>query len=157
MPDRSTVVLRIRVTKTIQFGQRVLILPFTECPGSVLCPVRAYRGLLLVAPADKNLPLFSCRVKGRVQMWTHSSFVGKLRAILSSAGYDSRKYSGHSLRRGGATLGFRLGMSLVQIKQRGDWASNAVENYVYISDIQIRHTATVLSKGAQRVLDGYIL
>jgi hypothetical protein len=46
---------------------------------------------------------------------------------------DPSVYSAHSFRRGGASYAFELGLSPLQIKLRGDWASVAYERYVYIS------------------------
>ena len=55
-------------------------------------------------------------------------------------------YSGHSFRRGGATRAFELGLSIPEIKVRGDWKSAAVNEYVVIHDKT--HIADVLINGA---------
>ena len=48
--SRSSFELAIRHTKTIQFGQRVLILPFHQCLDQRLCPVRALFSHLASSP-----------------------------------------------------------------------------------------------------------
>ena len=148
MPDNHTVVLYIKKTKTIQCNERVLIMPYVASPGNPLCPVRAIIDLLTVAPIDPQLPLFSYEDSEGVKSWTHSSFVKKLKDLLKDMGLDPTKYSGHSLRRGGATLGFQLGLSLPQVKNRGDWKSSAVENYIFVTRGQINKVATILIKGS---------
>ena len=133
--DCSVFTITVRKTKTIQCGERVLSLPFVSCPNSSLCPYQAMMALLLVAPKDPTLPLFSYKFRGEILSWTHASFTYKLKALISKAGLDASLYSGHSFRRGGATLGFEVGLSISEIKSRGDWKSNAVHEYVVVRDI----------------------
>ena len=142
--------LRIRKTKTIQFGQRVLTLPFVALRGSVFCPVTALENLLIVAPSDVKQPLFSYRSKRGTKMWTHSSFVNRLRGILKDVGLDPLEYSGHSLRRGGASLAFSLGLSILDIKNRGDWRSAAFERYIFIENTHSKGVAASLVSGASK-------
>lgn len=144
----SCYILSIRKSKTIQFGQRVLTLPFAQQQDSPLCPVEALRNLLYVAPFNHKLPLFSYRKGGRVFSWTHSKFITKLRSLLQELGYDPYLYSGHSFRRGGASLGFALGLSILDIKNRGDWRSAAVEKYIFIEEAHSIQVAKALVRGA---------
>ena len=146
--DHSCYFLRIRKTKTIQFGQGILSLPYVALKGSVFCPVNALQNLLIVAPADTRLPLFSYRTKTGIKMWTHSSFVNRLRTLLMELGLDPLEYSGHSLRRGGASLGFALGFSILDITNRGDWRSAAFVKYIFIEDNHSKMVAKSLVKGA---------
>ena len=144
--------ITVRKTKTIQYGQRVLKIPFVASLSDPLCPVTAIRNQLMVSSKDKHLPFFSFKKKDKVVWWTHSTFVHKLRELLSRAGYDESKYSGHSFRRGGASLGFEIGLNLSQIKQRGDWASSAVDDYIFFTQRQIQAVAKDLIVGASKVL-----
>ena len=141
-------VLNISKTKTIQNHERILTIPFVAVPGSVLCPVDAVMNMLIVSPVEDTLPLFSYVENGEVKWWTHSSFTTELRSLLSHAGYQPNDYTCHSFRRGGATLAFRLGMTMNEIKKRGDWASDAVYNYVTIQEDQELLMARDLVKGA---------
>ena len=68
---------------------------------------------------------------------SHSSFVTRMRLLLDSAGLEPGKYTGHSLRRGGATLAFESGDGAAwdrRIMQHGDWSSDVVFQYHQISD-----------------------
>ena len=107
----------VRKTKTIQCGERLLNLPYVACQDSPLCPYQALCDLLLVAPKDPKLPLFSYKKNGSNIWWTHSAFTGKLKNLIKWMGLNQSQYSGHSFRRGGASLGFELGLSLTEIKE----------------------------------------
>ena len=153
MPSHSEVVLRIRKTKTIQFGQKIVMVPYVEGPlGSPICPVASVISQIRSSPFKPNLPFFTFYKNSTLRWWSHSTFTDRLKKVLSEAGYDAKLYSCHSFRRGGASFGFELGMSLIEIKQRGDWASNAVEDYIFVSRDHIYNVAQRLSVGANQVV-----
>jgi hypothetical protein len=143
--DLDGFTILVRSSKTIQFGQRVHKVPFVRCHLSQLCPVKALLTHLGRAPLDPALPLFSYLNNTVVAGLSHTQFVARLRGLLISLGYNPTHYSAHSLRRGGASLCFRAGMSILQIKQRGDWASNAVEKYVFIDECTAVSAALMMS------------
>ena len=145
-------IIHVRRTKTIQCRERVLSLPFVQCKGSPLCPVTALRNLLHVSPKDKKLPLFSYRVRGVTSWLTHETFTSRLRDLLKMSGYEPGVYSCHSFRRGGATLAFKIGMTMDEIKRRGDWRSNAVYEYIKVDKEQDRQIAARLVNGAAVVM-----
>lgn len=150
--DNDTLTINIGKTKTIQCHERVLRLPFVACKGSLLCPIQAMKNLLHVSPKNPDLSLFAFEDRNGLQMWTHNSFVTRLRKILCSAGFEASSISCHSFRRGGATFAFALGLSVVEIKKRGDWASDAVYEYIHITDNQYKKVAKTLVEGSYRVL-----
>lgn len=131
----------LRHSKTNQFGNRVFRIPFGRCSGSRLCPVEAIFALHMIAPKGYELPLFSYKSRGSVRWWTYSSFTRRLKLILCDLGLDHKSYSGHSFRRGGATMCFRAGLNMVEIKNRGDWRSNAVERYIFLDETYALHSA----------------
>ena len=150
MPDCKTVVLYIRKTKTIQCKERVLVMPYVASPGNPLCPVKALNDLLSIAPMELDLPLFGYFDEDDCPKYlTHNSFTTLLKLFVDKVGYDSTKYSGHSLRRGGATLGFQVGLSITQIKKRGDWTSSAVNSYIHVSKSKHNEIAKILVPGSQ--------
>ena len=138
LPSDSMLTLHIRHTKTIQFGQRNLEIPIAAIPNSVLCPVTAVTTMLSdITPGSisGDHPLFSFKSSNGdnpISCLTYSSFIRKLKSTLMQCGLDSDHYSGHSFRRGGCTYAFRLGVSPMLIKLRGDWRSNAFERYIFI-------------------------
>jgi hypothetical protein len=138
-------VLQVRHSKTIQFGQRVLQIPFFFCESVNLCPVKALMFHLLVSPLPDSDPLFSFVLNGRTASLTHSVFVARLRTCLRLCGYEPMSYSGHSFRRGGCTMSFEAGLSIIDIKMRGDWRSHAFERYIHIPQEMIFSAARALS------------
>ena len=58
-------------------------------------------------------------------------YSARLRKLTTRIGLEG-KVTSHSLRRGGATYLNSIGISLVDIKQRGDWRSLAV--LLYLTD-----------------------
>ena len=108
-------------------------MPYVRCNESVLCPVRALLSHFGASPLEGGRPLFSYSTGGKETVLTQRVFVSKLRSLLLKVGVDPSVYSAHSFRRGGASYAFELGLSPLQIKLRGDWASEAYERYVYIS------------------------
>jgi hypothetical protein len=138
-------VLQIRHSKTIQFGQRVLQIPFFYCESVNLCPVRALMFHLIVSPLPSAVPLFHYLLNGRVMSLTHSVFVTRLRSCLRLCGVEPSSYSGHSFRRGGCTMSFEAGLSLIDIKMRGDWKSHAFERYIHVPQEMVFSAARALS------------
>lgn len=142
----------VRHTKTIQFGQRVLSLPFYKAQKVELCPVRAMidmlAGLKGLFHHISDQPLFSfVNEVGGLGYLDHCEFVRQLKHCIKLCGLDVQMYSGHSFRRGGCTFAFALGLSPVLIKLRGDWRSNAYERYVTVSESQQLGIARALSTG----------
>ena len=136
----------VKHSKVIQFGQKLLKLPFFACAETTLCPVRALLSHFGASDLGAGRPLFSYSVGGRETVMTQSCFVSKLRLLLKKVGVDPVIYSAHSFRRGGASYAFQIGLSPLQIKLRGDWASDSYERYVFIS--------TGATKGVARALAG---
>jgi integrase len=111
--------LRLRVAKTIQFGgePHVLGLVATNC---AICPVRAVREhLALTTNVGPKAHLFITKPvgpKGAAAVpLSHAALVSGIRKLLTAIGMDPLKFSGHSLRRGGATLAYDLGISEMAI------------------------------------------
>lgn len=126
----TTMWLRIRSSKTNQFGERVHKVPFVEI-GGPLCPVGAVRRVLAEFQGGPDDYLFMWRPAGgrRPAPMAHSIFVKRMKGMLGAAGEDPSRFAGHSLRRGGATLAFTLGIGRHLIKMHGDWLSDVVEHY----------------------------
>ena len=52
-------IINMRWSKTIQFGERILQTPLVEIPGSVLCPVNAFTIMCIKVKAKSDDPLFT--------------------------------------------------------------------------------------------------
>ena len=142
--------LAIRHSKTIQFGQRVLVLPFAQCKISILCPVQALFLHLTTSRLTKDWPLFAYSSGKVVRVLTHSTFSSRLKLLLGRAGYDSKLMSAHSFRSGGTSFAIGAGLNSLVVKARGDWTSNAFERYVYLTDKSTLSAARLLSTKVAR-------
>jgi integrase len=130
----SSFFVTIKHSKTIQFGQRVHVLPFVACPDTRICPVRGLLRHFGVSPLPKTAPLFNYVVGSGEVNFSHAFFVKRLRKALLDIGENPKEISCHSFRRGGATLAYMAGLSAADIKLRGDWASSAYERYLCVSN-----------------------
>ena len=78
-------------------------------------------------------PAFSYIDRGSIKCISYSIFTKKLKELLDLAGYLPGLYSGHSMRRGGATLLFQLGCNPLVIQAVGDWRSDQFLKYCGLS------------------------
>jgi hypothetical protein len=143
--------LTVRKSKTIQFGQKVHTVPYAACPDTRLCPVRALFRHFGSSKLPSTSPLFNYVEKSLEVRMTHASFMKRLRSGLVASGLNPLEISCHSYRSGGASLAFAAGMSAVEIKMRGDWASNAFERYVFVDNHSALATARLLACSVNRI------
>jgi integrase len=141
----------VKQSKTNQFGQRILSLPYIASTDARICPVRAVLKHLGSSSLPATTPLFNFVQSGLQVAFTHAFFVKRLKSGLLQTGNDASSISCHSFRRGGATLAFAVGMSAIDIKLRGDWKSNAFERYVVVSPESASHSISVLTRGAEQI------
>lgn len=98
-------------------------------PRREMCPLVAYRDMIAYSPTiHQNQPLIAFCNGSPMPLtylrkaWAHA---------LATIGADSHLYTLHSLRRGGATDVHSTGTaSLQEIKDHGDWRSDAVHHYL---------------------------
>jgi len=102
--DKNKLLVSMKWTKTIQFGQRVLVTPLVVVMNSPLCPVAAFKNMVSKIPAGPGSPLFILK-SGRPV--TYSLYLKKLREVLAKCDVDPRAYSTHSFRRGFASFAFK--------------------------------------------------
>ena len=123
--------LAISSSKTVQYGQKVHKVPITLAPGSPLCAATLVRRHLAEFPSSDPLaPVFMLqRGTSRVPV-TYSKLLKFLKRLMKSAGLPSERAGMHSLRRAGALYMYRLGLSIEDIRQAGDWASMAALLYL---------------------------
>ena len=118
-----------RWSKTIQFRERVYLVPLVRIPGSTLCPVSALLRAFTLVPAPLEGPAFMIPKGGKLVPFTYSLFMGRFKASLSAAGLFGN-FASHSFRAGGTTLCFRGGLPEIMIQRMGDWRSLAYKRYI---------------------------
>ncbi len=135
--DKDLVVFRVKWSKTIQFGQRELIIPLTPCKVKKLCPVRAINNMIALNPAKDKDPLF---INADGSPITYSQFMTRLRTCLTCAGLNAAKFATHSFRRGSCTFAFKARCPIELIRLQGDWQS---ESYFCYLQFPIQERAKV--------------
>jgi hypothetical protein len=123
----------LRHAKTNQFGERVTKIRVAGLRGHALDPVAAFQRMCQLCPVAGDRPAFCARANGRVQVLTHQDFVTTTKRLITRMGGDATAYSGHSFRRGGATLAHAAGVPDLDIMRIGDWTSNQYLDYIWRS------------------------
>ena len=119
----------VRRTKTISFQERVLFIPFVPIKGSIFCICTFLRLLLgrVVYPSPGS-QLVGYMSNGTYTRGTYKWYSKKLSNLCKVC--ELVKLSSHSMRRGGASLLAENGISLIDIKNLGDWKSMSVLFYL---------------------------
>jgi len=119
-------------SKTNQFSEREHKVLFRTVRYTAFCAVTLTRKALAVnaLPGGPKAPLLCYKkADGQQVALTHAVFDHWLRDKLKAAGLQPDLYSGHSFRRGAATLAFAERMPRNLVKHWGDWVSDAVDEY----------------------------
>lgn len=125
--------VRLRYSKTVQFGEAEHLVALQAGSGP-LCPVRAIKKHLAETPGcGSSECLFISKPRGprggRAVPLSHTMLVSGIKDLLKESGFDPAAFAAHSLRRGGASLAYDLGISEVAIQAHGFWRSDAVRLY----------------------------
>ena len=148
---RRGLLVRFRWSKTNQFGSRVHMVPVYEIPGSVLCPVYAYKHMVRLCPGEDLDPAFLMHVAGRVQPVSYGLMQAMIKRGVSRLGLDPKMFSSHSLRRAGASWAFQAGVPGELIQSHGDWTSQAYLRYLELPLGEIMQVAKKMSGRVARL------
>ena len=91
-------------SKTNQFMASTTVTPLVPSPICALDPVYHYTKLVTENVVSDISPAFSYIEAGRLKCVTYRSFTVYLKALLVKIGLEPSRWSGHSFRRGGASL-----------------------------------------------------
>ena len=123
----------IKWSKTIQFGERVLRIPVLAIPNSILCPVHAYIHMCKLVPGRGEWPLFLTKEGRYLVPITYSQLHAGLKKLVAATGREPSLYSSHSFRRAGASWALRARVPSELIQLHGDWRSDAYKAYLKFS------------------------
>ena len=130
-------------SKTNQFMNRESVVPLVKNPIRALDPIFHLKALLSQDLPSES-PAFSYTERGSLKCVTYDMFTKKLKSLLSLAGYSPELYSGHSMRRGGATLLFQMNCNPLIIQAIGDWSSDQYLKYLGLSFDQRYHAQLLM-------------
>ena len=134
-------------SKTNQFLNREAVIPLCRHNNTALDPI-FHLQKLFATDIPQDFPAFSFFENGTIKCITYTKFTSRLKELLEMAGYSPKLYSGHSLRRGGATLLFQLGCDPLIIQAIGDWRSNQFLKYCGLSLDQRLQAQLLLCAGS---------
>ena len=120
-------------SKTNQFMATTRVVPLVPSQIVALDPVLHYSKLAATNLVPGTFPAFSYLESGNVKCVTHRSFTDFLKKCLVKIGLDPSSWSGHSFRRGGASLLYRLGIDPLTIQACGDWSSDTFLRYLEVN------------------------
>ena len=120
-------------SKTNQFMAANRVIPVVPGCTLALNPVFHYEKLLRENIVPVNYPAFSFIENSRIKCVTHRSFSSFLKLLLSKIGLNRDDWTGHSFRRGGASLLYRLGLDPISIQACGDWSSDTYLRYLEVN------------------------
>ena len=127
------IVIRVTLSKTIQFSQRVHEVAIASSPNSTFCPVRALDKLIELRGADNcagDSLVFA--VPGAGERWvplTKTVAAAMLEQQISGMGLDPAKYRFHGFRHGSLQAAVLVEPSLEIIRVQSDHLSDAIHAY----------------------------
>ena len=159
--ESYTLWVRIRRTKTLQYGDREIWIPIQ---GWLDHPLN------VVFWADRVSAIYGSQATQEdhafAGRWTtdpkptplpYRVFLTRLKGLVQAIGLDPTNVAGHSLRRGGASYAFHRGIAPEIIKQLGDWQSDCYLIYCVIPPSRIMAASRQMFDGiAQGDLGGGI-
>lgn len=128
--------VRINRSKTAQFAKGKFI-PI-EPTNSSYCPVRLVYEYLKFREIKRNEDPLFLSISGKRMMTGAVNAVVK--RLAQHAGLEG-KYSGHSVRIGGATGAMKAGLTLPQIMSIGGWLSQSVALYLRSVSTTLQNTS----------------
>ena len=120
-------------SKNNQFMSTTSLTPLVPSTVPALDPVSHYSKLVAENAVPGSCPAFSFFEAGVLKCVTQKSFRDYLKFLLIKIGLDPSRWSGHSFRRGGASLLYRLGIDPLTIQASGDWSSDTFLRYLEVT------------------------
>jgi hypothetical protein len=115
----TSLLITVRISKTIQFMERLHRIEVPAQSDPLLCPLRAFnRWTSLLRPQSSQITLCALFTTGRIQL-SHSRFLEVFNRIVQPL----PPLTGHSFRRGYVRLAFIRGVPIWQVMHHGDWKS----------------------------------
>lgn len=127
------VMVWVRKSKTNQFRERIHKIPVAEVANRELCAVFWLKRHFDQCPAPRDAQAFRVPREGHSIPLQYRYYTDVLKSSCRAAGLPPDQFSSHSLRRGGATFLRLCGAPLEEIKERGDWKSDCVRQYLKAS------------------------
>ena len=135
----SFIVVKLKQSKTDQFRKGAQIV--VGRTDNDICPVAALLHFISSRGTAEG-PLF-CFQNGK--FLTKLNFIPHIRRALSTLGYDSHHYAGHSFRIGAASTAAKANLEDSMIRTLGRWESDAFLSYIRTPASQLTGISRTLS------------
>ena len=123
-------ILNFPALKNERFRKKTVAIPIIRhLNGDLLCAVTALQRSI-TDRTDPHGPLLTYTKNLKQVPLTSSKFNRTLRKVLYRAGYDAKRFSIHSFRRGAATFASQLGIPADSLKAQGNWKSECYTRYI---------------------------
>ena len=127
--ERWGIMVVVTRSKTIQYGERTLHVPFVYIPNSIFCVVSILNRLLGTVKYPSTVAhIISIGGDTQYRHYTYALYSRRLTAVVKTLGLPP--YTSHSLRRGGASALMEAGFPVHDIRIWGDWRSLTVLLYM---------------------------
>ena len=120
----------ITCAKNMQNSGQYHVVQLPELKNVLICPVLALKNMLKKQETSPDQPLFQIHTKKGIVPLMSSNARSFLKTCIASMGLNPSHYTFHSFRRSGASLAFNSSVALENIKQHGNWKSEAVWTYL---------------------------
>ena len=97
---KNVVLVEIEWCKTLQFKEKILVLPLIKLKNNIICPVYWIWRLICTVHASPYDPLFCYHRRGKYMILTYPRLTFWFRHWLDQSGVNSKVFTLHSYRRG---------------------------------------------------------
>ncbi len=138
----------LKWSKTLQVALQPKIIPIVRAKEGALDAVQAFQSVLLNIPAEQKAPLLQLPSGKPLTATQLRNF---FKCLLRATGQNTKDYSLHALRRGGATESYSGGAHYIDIKRQGAWKSACFWDYVARPAPHQSTVCSALLKAAQKL------
>ena len=133
------ILVKLKCTKTIQYGQRSLELPLLPLVSKKICPIHWITKMVKLIPPQASSLVLVVPIKNGLKPLTYFQLSAQLKKWVKMINLDPKYYTFHCLRQGGVTWAFDADISNETIRLMGDWASDAYKVTACYQKIQCRN------------------
>ena len=106
------------------------VLQLPKLNNETICPVTALKELTTKFQYNKDTPLFLVKSKNGVDTTVAPKVRSFLKLVITNLGLNPSQYTFHMFRRSGASMAFDNNVQFENIKQHGNWQSEAIWHYL---------------------------
>ena len=130
--DPHASIIVVKWSKTLQDRHKIATIAVPYLGDNLLCPVTAFKNLLMLTSSSNNNPLFQICKAGVWQPLTDSQARKHLKSLCLQLQLQ-KHFSFHDFRWGGASWAFNDGVHIQHIQPQGTWSSACVWKYIQVS------------------------